>query len=457
MIPRLLFLTAAGVLGAFAQLELTLYDTTNQTESPLDLSQTLDVGPAAVCQTLTPRIRIHNISGSPVEIETLEVAPLGAWRKDSRDPLPGSSFVISSASFRDVWIDFAPPSVGTFPATLTVNNLQLSLTGEGVAAPEVSDIGGKNYCPGDQIYVGRTQVGSTVQTVLKVTNPTQAPVPALVSGKDFGPDTPSTVEPGDTQQVMITFTPSIPNAEMGMLTVNGMAYTLAGDGFVGPLLQPSLQFSANAGLSSNQAQVSIPLAAAATATAAGQLTLSFQPSGTLPDDPAILLTATGSRTTSVLVNPGDTAVHFQAGNPDHCTFQTGTTAGTIAFTLTIGGVTSIASTTIPGALVALDLATAVAQNGTVIVSLAGFDNTHAASRLAFTFYDTAGQTIAPGLIQSDVSGPFSSYYAAHPEAGGAFSLQATFPVSGDISKVGGVDVQFTNPAGTAMTSRLPVH
>ena len=104
----------------------------------------------------------------------------------------------------------------------------------------------------------------------------------------------------------------------------------------------------------------------------------------------------------------------------------------------------------------LDLIRQVPEIDEVILSLAGFDNTHAASLLAFTFYDTTGKAISPGLIQSDVTVPFANYYKAHREAGGVFNLQATFPVTGDITRIAGVDVQFTNPAGVTQTSRLPV-
>jgi hypothetical protein len=149
-------------------------------------------------------------------------------------------------------------------------------------------------------------------------------------------------------------------------------------------------------------------------------------------------------------------VHFQAGDPSACTFQTGTTAGVIAFTLTIGSTTVTTSTTIPAAPIALDLATAVPSTDRIIVSLTGFDNTHAASQLTFTFYDTAGKAIAPGLIQSDVSGPFANYYNQHPEVGGVFYLQAEFPVTGDITQVASVDVQIANPVGIAAPPRLIV-
>jgi hypothetical protein len=242
--------------------------------------------------------------------------------------------------------------------------------------------------------------------------------------------------------------------------VSGLVYNLTGVGFAQAVttLDLSLQLSSNADLSSNQATVSIPLASPAALSDVGTLTLSFQPAGSLPDDPAIMFMANSSRTVSVEVSPGDTAVQFQAGNATQCTFQTGTTAGTITLTLnlTVSGVTTSTSSTIAPALISLDLSTAVAATDSILLSLSGFDNTHAASALAFTFFDTTGKAIPPGLIQSNVANAFASYYQANPQAGGTFNLQATFPVTGDITQVATVQVKFTNPAGVTTTSLLPV-
>ena len=73
MTARLLVAAALLPFAAMAQLELTLYDTATNSETPIDLTQPLDAGSAAACQTLTPRIRIHNIGSTAVEIDTLEV------------------------------------------------------------------------------------------------------------------------------------------------------------------------------------------------------------------------------------------------------------------------------------------------------------------------------------------------------------------------------------------------
>ncbi len=465
MTARLLLAAAIFPIAALAQLELTLYDPSSNTETPMGSS--FNIGTAAACQTLSsPEVRLRNIGPNAIDVTT--VAPLNGAIVLSQYPLP--PFQVASQSLQAFYVAFTPTGPGPATSTLTVTgndvvtstvyNLSVALSATGVAAPTLTDSGGNSYCPGAEIYIGRTQVGTTLQTSLTLNNTTPNAVTATVAGQDFGPAGPVTVLAGAVQTLPISFTPSIPNTETGTLTVSGLVYNLTGVGFAQAVttLDLSLQLSSNADLSSNQATVSIPLASPAALSDVGTLTLSFQPAGSLPDDPAIMFMANSSRTVSVEVSPGDTAVQFQAGNATQCTFQTGTTAGTITLTLnlTVSGVTTSTSSTIAPALISLDLSTAVAATDSILLSLSGFDNTHAASALAFTFFDTTGKAIPPGLIQSNVANAFASYYQANPQAGGTFNLQATFPVTGDITQVATVQVKFTNPAGVTTTSLLPV-
>ena len=469
MTARLLLAAAIFPLAALAQLELTLYDPSSNTETPMGTS--FNIGTAAVCQTLSsPEIRLLNIGPYAINVTTL--APLNGAIVLSQYPLP--AFQVASQSLQAFYVTFTPTGPGPVSSTLTVTgntvgndvvtstvyNLSVALSATGVAAPTLTDSSGTSYCPGAEIYVGRTQVGTTLQTSLTLNNTTPNSVTATVAGKDFGPTGPVIVPPSDVQNLPISFTPSIANTETGTLTVSGLVYTLTGVGFVQAVtpLDLSFQLSSNADVSSNPATVSIPLASPAALSDAGTLTLSFQPAGMLPDDPAIMFTANSTRIMSVQVSPGDTAVQFQAGNATQCTFQTGTTAGTITLTLNldVSGVTKTVSSTIVPALVSLDLSTAVAATDSILLSLSGFDNTHAASALAFTFKNASGKVIPPGLIQSNVASAFANYYQTNPLVGGTFKLQATFPVTGDITQVATVEVGFTNPAGVTTTLPLVV-
>ena len=88
----------------------------------------------------------------------------------------------------------------------------------------------------------------------------------------------------------------------------------------------------------------------------------------------------------------------------------------------------------------------------VQVRVTGFDNTHTAGLLTFTFFDAAGNTVAPGAIRTDATASFATYFQ-NSGLGGSFLLTAVFPVTGDPSQVGAFQVQIANSVGTAQTAR----
>ncbi len=129
------------------------------------------------------------------------------------------------------------------------------------------------------------------------------------------------------------------------------------------------------------------------------------------------------------------------------TFQTGTTAGTITLTLTFpNGAPVTKSFTISPQQVQITAATALRQSPNLVVTLTGFDNTYSTGKLSFTFFDTSGKQITPNAINVDASGAFSTYFFTNNQAGGAFSVQATFPVTGDVTQIGSVNVGMSNSA-----------
>jgi hypothetical protein len=199
--------------------------------------------------------------------------------------------------------------------------------------------------------------------------------------------------------------------------------------------------------------VSIQLASAAQIAGSGTLSMVFQPSvAGVKDDPAIQFLTGPPRVATVTVAAGGSVGMF--GSESSLSFQTGSTAGTIVFTLQWGNTTQTASLTIAPAQVYLDTTTGELEAGSVIVGLVGYDNTYSASQLQFTFYDTTGKQLPPGLISVDVTQIFQSYFAT-TSAGGSFQLRAQFLVSGDSTVLGSVNVSITNSAGvTSVTGIL---
>jgi hypothetical protein len=170
------------------------------------------------------------------------------------------------------------------------------------------------------------------------------------------------------------------------------------------------------------------------------------------DDPAILFLATSGRKLQVNVAVGSQTATY--GGQPAITFQTGSTAGTITFTLTFpNGAPITQSYTIAPQTVQITSVSAVRSDPNLIVTVTGFDNTYSAGQLSFSFSDTSGNVITSAPIAVNASSQFSAYFFTNNQAGGAFSLQATFPVTGDITQVGSVNGQITNSSGTTNISQ----
>ena len=106
------------------------------------------------------------------------------------------------------------------------------------------------------------------------------------------------------------------------------------------------------------------------------------------------------------------------------------------------------SVTILPAVVGVTAVQGVRSPGTVEVDLTGFDNTRTAGQLQFTFYDAAGNPVAPP-VQANGSSVFAAYFQS--SAGGTFALKAVFPVLGDTGQIAAFQTVVTNSAGASTT------
>ncbi len=197
--------------------------------------------------------------------------------------------------------------------------------------------------------------------------------------------------------------------------------------------------------------VAVQLASASKVAGGGTLTMEFDPLPGLPNDAAVGFLSGPAMNTSFTIAAGDSIGKFNS--QPNIAFQTGTTAGNIVFTLTLAGATSQAKVTITPATVNISTASSIRRIDAVDVNIAGFDNTHSVSQIGFTFYDAKGNTIQPGLIEADATAQFKNYFAAN-QAGGMFTVLATFPILGDDSTIASVAVQVTNSAGVTSAQRI---
>ncbi len=97
--------------------------------------------------------------------------------------------------------------------------------------------------------------------------------------------------------------------------------------------------------------------------------------------------------------------------------------------------------------------TAVRQAPNLVVTLTGYDNTFSAGQLQFNFLDANGKVMTAKPVSIDASAPFHTYFFGTESVGGAFSMQATFPVVGDITKIASVAVVLNNSAGATNASQ----
>ena len=357
-------------------------------------------------------------------------------------------------------INFVPTAPGNYAGTLMIE----TQTGAAAAYTTVSLLAtaGAPVAPPLNVTIpstdfGRVALGQSSSQTITMVNSSAAAIavsPITVSdATDYslqfaGSPPPLNVPAGGSAAFKVVFTPRQAHALPATLTVGTYTFPLTGSGYLA-YPTPSLQLSSPSLQSRQSPGVSVQLSAPAPLDETFQLQMSFTPSA-----------ANAS---------GDSAIQFLSGNPlnaavtiprgqsasETLTFQTGTTAGTILFTLTPpAGAPVTQSFTIAPELAGIDAATAVAESTQIVLSVTGFDNTHAASQLQCTFYNASGKPIPPGVITAGTTSAFAQYFAANGEAGGAFGLRIAYPVTGDVTQVAGVTFTITNPAGTTTAQTL---
>jgi hypothetical protein len=366
---------------------------------------------------------------------------------------PGG-LAIQPGQSADFYVRFTPTATGARTGSLVIGGQTYALVGTGLQLTYEVDAGaGLQPLGAGPVDFGSVVLGVSVVRHFAVANQTTVvlTVPAItVPASDFAlsPGAPSgqAVPPGHTADFYVQFAPTATGARTGSLVIGNTTYTLIGTGVQPPLPNPGLKISPSPqALSAQPGTVTVTLDAASRTSGSGALTLDFQPAPGLPDDAAIQF-ASGGRTSAFTVSPGD------AGDQFTVPFQTGTTAGALTFTVRLGGVTAQQTITILPTTVGITSVQAVRSATGVQVQVTGFDNTHSAGPLTFTFFDAAGNAIAPGAISTNATASFSSYFQ-NSGMGGVFLLTAVFPVTGNPSQIGAFQVQIANSAGTAQSAR----
>lgn len=437
--------------------------------TPLFFGNVLTTATANIPFTLTNRSNAVLNPQTLISIATTTNNPNSAF---SLSALPTTLAPNDSFSFT---VTFAPGTPSTFQTNLLVGSSSYLISGNGTSSVlgdisslvvQYTDSTGVrlNAQPLTAINFGNVIAesgSSSSKLMFSVSNPqttiSAVSVPAVtVTGAGFSisglPAMPASIAPGSSMGFTLMFSPSSTGTFAGTLSIGSRQFPVVAKGISSPVPDASFTVDVQPLLSQKQAHLTINLAAASSIDTIGTLTMQFAPTvNNVSDDPAVQFVASSSRQLQVNVNSGSqTATH---DGQSALTFQTGTTAGTITFTLTFPNKESYSqSFTISPAAIMITNSTAIRQAPNLVMTLTGYDNTYSVGQLAFKFYDTKGQVLTPSAIGVDATSMFQQYFFNNNQAGGAFTLQASFPVKGDVTQIGSVAVTMTNSAGTATST-----
>ena len=460
-------------MGAPPQLVLSYNPGSGSVVLQPSSSSPLNFGNVSVSATAPIVFTLTNASAAPITTPSISLQSqkfASSAFSLNTSSVPASIAAGASATFT---VTFAPGQTVLTTATLVVGTNSYPIQGTGVVVTEIDalqisyvDSTGVRGLPqtATPIDFGQVIAGTTGSAVLKftVTNPVisfdAVTVPTLaVTGTGFSlsgaPNLPATIQPGSSITFQVTFSASGSGKYTGTLAIGSRSFLLAGLSVASPLPGFSFQLSQQPLTSQQQVNLTIQFSAPSAVSAVGELSMSFAPSiADVTDDPAVVFPITNGRQLQVNVAAGSQTATYN-GQPA-ITFQTGTTAGTITFTVTFPNTAPFSqSYTISPAQVQIVSAKAVRQAPNLVVTVDGFDNTYSTGQMSFLFYDTSGNLLTPSGVPVDARSSFHQYFFTKNQAGGAFAMQASFPVTGDVTQVGSVEVKMTNSAGDASTTQ----
>ncbi len=468
---------SATLNGTATQPQLVLsYTNSSGTVVQMQPSSTpLNFGNISTSSSTSITFTLANESNIAITVPAISVPAPTVYSSNpfalNASQVPATLAAGTSANFT---VTFAPGQTGLTTTAIDVGSNTYPIEGAGVVIVSIDalqisyvDSTGVRTLPQTATPISFGQIVSgtsnTASLVFTVTNPASSynavtvnTLTATGTGFTLSAVTgasafPMALAPGASVGFTLTFNPGTAGTYSGSLAVGTRTFTLTGLSVASPL--PSLSLSVNPSplSSQQQANVAVQLASASPLSVAGSITLAFTPSvQNVTSDPAIVFVGNNSLELPLTIASG--AQNAQYNSQSAIAFQTGTTAGTLSFTVNFPNTAAYTQTfSIPAAIPQITSVTAVASNPNLIITVAGYDNTYSAGSLNFTFYDTSGKAYPP--IAYNAAGAFQNlFFGSSNTSGGAFQLQATFPVTGDITQVGSVAVSISNSVGQANTT-----
>jgi hypothetical protein len=443
-----LFLMLLVIAPLRAQIAIYTLDSVGaQTE----VQSLVNVGQAPVGDLVDTKFRLRNLGNMSVMVQVLRISGAG-YSLIGYPPLPHLMAAGTNVDFR---VRFQPTGSGSFSASLQVNDAAVLILGTSPqSATVLAEIDGQMQVVSNasNVVLGRVERGKTQDYRFLLRNDAIAVVgvnSATLSGTGFSfalpPVLPANLVSGQAVSFTVSFAPDRAATFQANLTIDSRVFKLEAVGFDPPLPLATLSLSGSS-QSATQAKLSLQFVTPPPVSSSVGVTMEFRPAVIgVADDPAAFFVVNSSRSLSVPVSAG-------VAVPVDIVFQTGTTAGSIVFTVLVGTQTLQATTIVAASRPGIDKVNVTRGSNILQVDITGFDNTRSASTLDFTFYDRTGAVIAGTPVRADASNAFKQYFQ-QSTVGGMFTLRATFPTTGDVSQISGLEVSAANSAGTANSAR----
>ncbi len=440
MIARAVSCVLAAAIGASAGVRVSIVE--HGTERIVSGAITL---PAVEVGAVVPlKFRVRATGTENVRIERAGVSGAEFFVTAA----PKLPILLLPGAYVDVDAEFRPVLPGRGSGILEANDVRISIITQALPAPVLRADGGAVLRPGEPASFGDVELGGRAVRKFIVENPASERVTVTrleVAGPAFSSPArpvPFILEPGTSYLFEITFEPKSEGRHGAFLYLNSREFTIEGVATMPAVSKPRLTLDPAAPRCGQQAKVAVRIDAPIAWPVDGVLRMEFDGA----PDPAVRFIAGEGRALAFRIAAGDTAARF--GSADAAGFQTGSTAGRITFTAELLSYREQLTLDLARAPVEFDSAEARRASASVEVTLAAFDNTRSAAELGFTFFDNGGRMIGRSAIRVDAAADFRRYFDSSA-LGGVFSLRAVFPVRGDVSAIGSVDVEVVNSQGTA--------
>ncbi len=128
MIGRALLFLSLLPLSALAQIQLVQFDGTNENA----VGTTFNVGTTGPGTTIETRFRVFNMGTGPATLQALSLAGAGFQISNA----PSLPYIIAPGSETEFDVAFSPQVTGSYSAFLSVNSINVTLTG--TSTPQAS-------------------------------------------------------------------------------------------------------------------------------------------------------------------------------------------------------------------------------------------------------------------------------------------------------------------------------